>query len=126
MSSRLLKIGLAFTAICAVGLLSSLFMTGFLDRERVEDVLVEVDYFDHWNMTVSESSYSWSFSGFGRMERCFVRVDGDVWVISVEAQKEDSSSGQLAVRVKLRDGTVLKQASTSEPFGKVSFTIEIK
>lgn len=124
--SRLLKIGLVFTAICIAGTLSSLGLTGFLDRERVEDVLVEVEYFDHWNMTVSESSYTWSFSGFGRTERRFVRVDGHAWVISVEAQKEDASSGRLVVRVKLRDGTVLKQAFTSEPFGKVSFTIEIK
>lgn len=126
MDSKLFKLGAAFTAVCALVLLSSLFLTGFLGRERVEDVILEVDYFENWNLNISEDGYSWSFSELGRTEKCIARVDDDEWVITVDARKVDGSSGRLTVRIKLRDGTVLKEASTSEPYGAVSFTIEIK
>lgn len=45
--------------------------------------------------------------------------------ISVEAEKVDESSGYLRVIIKHLDGTILKQAVTMLPYGKITMVLEI-
>lgn len=126
MGSRFAKIGVVISVICAVVLVSTLMLTGVIGgRKGIEDVVIEVDYFDSWNMTITVNSSVKSLSGFGKMEKVLMRSHGGRWVVSLSTRKLDGSSGNLRVRIKLRDGTVLQEGSTTAPFGTVNISMEI-
>ena len=102
-------------------------LSGFLGmNDKIDGLVVEVDYFDHWNVTIVEDGSTWTWSGFGKMEKNMMRLSTDEWVIRVRVQKMDDSLGFLTVRVKLKDGTILKEAYTSEPYGEAFISLEIQ
>lgn len=119
------KVGAIITVLGVVVLASSIMLTGLLENDRVDEVILEVDYYDNWNVTFSHDSQTESWSGIGRKEMLLVRHSGDAWVISVHAEKLDASSGYLKVRVKHIDGTVFGQEATNHPHGKISLVVEI-
>jgi len=120
------KIGAIVTILGIVVLACTVMLTGILDvNDRIDEAVLEVDYFEHWNVTFSHNSLEESWSGMGRKEKILVRHSGDTWVISVEAEKMDESSGYLRVKIKRMDGTILKQAVTMLPYGKITMVLEI-
>jgi len=120
-SGIIISVLVVFVFACAISL------TGFLDaKDKIDSLIVEVDYFDHWNVTINEDSSTWAWSGFGKMEKNLMRLSADEWIIHISAQKKDDSSGFLTMRVKLKDGTVLKEISTSKPYGKANLSLEIQ
>lgn len=121
------KSGIIISVLVVVILASAISLTGFLDAEdNIDCIIIEVDYFDHWNVTITEDSSTWTWSGFGKMEKNLMRITADEWIIQICAQKMDDSYGYLTMRVKLKDGTVLKEVYTSKPFGKADLTLEIQ
>ena len=121
------KSGIIISVLVVLVLASAISLTGFLDAEdNIDCIIVEVDYFDHWNVTIKEGGSTWAWSGFGKMEKNLMRVTADEWVIHLIAQKKDDSYGYLTMRVKLKDGTVLKEVYTSKPFGKAELTLEVQ
>jgi hypothetical protein len=121
------KIGALITFLGVTILAGSLLLTGLLEADqKTNEVVLEVDYFEHWNMTFSHDNIEASWSGMGRKEKLLVRPTGDAWVISVKAEKIDASSGKLGVRIKLLDGSILGEASTVLPYGKISLVVEIQ
>jgi hypothetical protein len=120
------KIGAIVTILGIVILACTVMLTGILEvNDRIDEVVLEVDYFEHWNVTFSHDSIEESWSGMGRKETVLIRPSGSTWVISVEAEKVDESSGYLRVKIKLLDGTILKQAVTMLPYGKITMVLEI-
>jgi hypothetical protein len=121
------RIGALITFLGMAILAGSLMLTGVLEvNDKIDDVVLEVDYFEHWNMTFSHGGVAESWSGMGRREKLLVRPSTDAWVISVQAEKVDASSGQLKVRIRSPDGMVLKQAATILPYGKITLVVEIQ
>ena len=119
------KIGAIITILGVVILAGAIMMTGLLENNEVDEVVLEVDYFYNWNVTLSHDGITESWSGMGRKETMLVRPTSDTWVISVHAEKLDASSGYLRVRVKHLDGTVIGQEATNLPNGKISLVVEI-
>jgi hypothetical protein len=120
------KIGAIVTILGIVILASTVMLTGILEtNDRIDEVVLEVDYFEHWNVTFSHDSIEETWSGIGRKETVLIRPSGGTWVISVEAEKVDESSGYLRVNIKRMDGTILKQAVTMLPYGKITMVLEI-
>ncbi len=119
------KIGAIITILGVVILAGAIMMTGLLENNEVDEVVLEVDYFNTWNVTLSHGSITESWSDMGRKETILVRSTSDTWVISVQAEKLDASSGYLRVRVKHLDGTVMGQGATNLPNGKISLVVEI-
>lgn len=127
MGASSVKIGVVILILGAVTVVSTLLFTGFIGNQNdIEQLILEVDYYNNWNMTVSENGSVQSLSGFGKMERLFVRPIDGKWVVMINASKLDGSSNNLSVRLKLRDGTVLKHGSTTEPYGTVTLSVEIQ
>lgn len=123
----LARIGALITFLGMAILAGSLMLTGVLEvNDKIDEVVLEVDYFEHWNMTFSHGGVVESWSGMGRREKLLVRPSTDTWVISVQAEKVDASSGQLKVRIRSLDGMVLKQAATILPYGKITLVVEIQ
>jgi hypothetical protein len=119
------KIGAIITIFGVVILTSAIMMTGLLENNEVDEVVLEVDYFYNWNATLSHDGITESWSNLGSKEMMLVRPTSDTWVISVRAEKLDASSGYLRVRVKHLDGAVIGQGATNLPYGKVSLVVEI-
>ena len=121
------KIGAIVTILGVVILSCTVMLTGILETsDRIDEVILEVDYFEHWNVTFSHDSIEEIWTDMGRKEKILVRPSGDTWVISVEAEKMDESSGYLRVKIKRMDGTILKQAVTMLPYGKIAMVLEIQ
>lgn len=119
------KIGAIITILGVVILAGAIMMTGLLENNEVDEVVLEVDYFNNWNVTLSHDGTTESWSDMGRKETMLVRPTSDTWVISVQAEKLDASSGYLRVRIKHLDGTVIGQEATNLPNGKISLVVEI-
>jgi len=121
------KILAAVSVLGVIALAGTLLLTGFIGvRQRISQVIIEIDYFNNWNVTVCQNDSTQSWSGFGKMERILVGPIGDEWVISITARKTDGSSSNLSVRIKQVDGTIVKEASTSAPFGTASISYTIR
>ena len=122
-----IKIGVVLSILGVVTVVGTLIFTGVIgDQNNIEQLIIEVDYYNNWNMTVVENGSETSLYGFGRTERLFVRPFNGKWVFMINASKLDASSNTLSVRFKLRDGTVLKHSSTTEPYGTVILSLEIQ
>jgi len=119
------KIGAIITILGVVILAGAIMMTGLLENNEVDEVVLEVDYFNNWNVTLSHDGTTESWSDMGRKETMLVRSTSDTWAISVQAEKLDASSGYLRVRVKHLDGAVIGQEATNLPNGKISLVVEI-
>jgi len=74
---------------------------------------VRISYSGEWQGSLGEDGSIQSVDGSGT--RTFT-VDGEPSVISANAQKQDDSSETLTVQI-LKDGEVVKEASTSAEYG---------
>ena len=125
MGLKLSKIGVIISLLSMVTLFGTLVLTGTLGVNQIDLVIVEVDYFEHWNATILEDSAKTLWSGFGRMDKGFRRSLENPWIISVSVQKMDGTNGLLTIKLRTKDGTILKEAYTVEPFGTAKITVEI-
>jgi hypothetical protein len=115
----LMLITLAMVAFAGVAL------TGFLRQEEDDRLLLVIDYPNHWNATVTENGVDRSLSGFGKVEKMLLRPDDGVWSLTIRAWKLDDSTNALTVTFKLKDGTLLRRASTVVPYGTVEISADI-
>lgn len=74
---------------------------------------VKVDYDGEWQGSISAGGSSQSVDGSGSDT---IGVDGSPSIISANAQKQDDSSSTLTIQI-LKDGEVVKEASTSAEYG---------
>ena len=111
-------LAVVMTAV-SMAIIVTMFFAGFLTGSKIDQIICEVEYPGSFNVTIKENGYESVFIGFGKIQRVLVRPAGDQWVISLNAVKTDSSAGILTAEIKLMDGTVLSEDSTSRPFGEV-------
>ena len=75
---------------------------------------------------ISEGMSPAACARFTRKTILVYRPIGEDWTISFEAEKNDYTTSQLKVVIKLMDGTLLGEAQTVDPNGKVSITLVIE
>jgi hypothetical protein len=73
------KIGAIITILGVVILTSAIMMTGLLENNEVDEVVLEVDYFYNWNVTLSHDGITESWSDMGRKETILVRPTRNTW-----------------------------------------------
>jgi len=107
-------------------------------QTRINKAYLWVEYDQPWQGTVSDSV---SMKSWGEQESdqpyrvlLFKRPeDTDVWVISANAQKMDGSNEKLTIEIWYLDNVdndrkrvILAEANTSQPYGVVQVSCEIK
>ena len=105
---------------------ATVFLSGYLEMgTEVDRVILEIDYYDNWNATVS-NDVEFSLSRFGKTQMTLVDLKKEDWIVTVRAQKQDDSMKGLTIRIKMKDGTLLDSASTFEPYGTAVLTVIIR
>ena len=117
------KILAVLILLSSLALASSYLMSGFLSVEEIENITVEIEYFNHWNATASSQGKNISWSGFGKNEKSILGVIGENGNIEVRVRK-DATSYTMFVKVLMGD-KVLQQRATSEPNGEVVMNVTI-
>lgn len=108
----------------SVAIGSSYLMSGFLGVETIEVITLHVEYYGHWNGTLTVLGEVEPLSGFGKMERTLVSDSDSGENIILRAQKEDNTNQVLIIRA-MKGNKVIAQASTSDPksVAVISFTL---
>lgn len=94
---------------------------------RITQVIIKVEYSGSWQGAYGDQTTITSWSGTGTKTVTLTRPsDASIWIISANAQKLDGSENILKIMIMKTDGTVLKEASTSAPYGvaQISYTIQ--
>ena len=113
-------------ALSTLAVIVTILTIGTANIEGPNELILDLDYHDHWNLTITENGDERFQSGFGKITILMIKPAGSEWVISVDCLKTDGSRSLLYVKIKRSDGTVLEKGYTLEPFGTVQFTIEIQ
>ena len=95
-------------------------------QSKTTQVLIKVEYDGEWQGAYGDPSALVSWNGIGTKTVTLNKPDTYLWIVSANAQKQDDSSKTLTISILLLDGTVLKSASTSSPYGIAQVTYEIK
>ena len=98
-------------------------MTGLLSVEEIENITVEIDYFNHWNATITSQGKAISWSGFGKNVKSILGIVGEGGYIELKVQK-DASNNAMFVRVYQGDNELYRSIS-AEPNGVVELNFVI-
>ena len=114
--------------IAIIAIIVSILNTGILETsdERIENIKIEVTYSGSWAGVLYNNEDVKSISGFTGKTILVFGPLGEDWTILFEVEKKDDSLSQLKVVVKLIDGTLLGEARTIDPYGKVSINLVIR
>jgi len=118
MKAGILKIGALLTVFGAVGISLAFYATGLLEGQGPTELVLELDYYGHWSLNITENGDLRSFTGFGRCIKGLVSKNPGKWAITIAAQKNDESSGTLSLKLKNKDGTVVAKDYALGPYGK--------
>ena len=81
------------------------------------DIQIRITCDGYWHGSVGVGSSQASYSGFGDK---LINLDGDSSdIVAAAIQKQDSGDGKLKVEI-IKDGKVVKDASTTSEYGVVS------
>lgn len=81
------------------------------------DIQIRITCDGYWHGSVGVGSSQASYSGFGDK---LINLDGDSSdIVAAAVQKQDSGNGKLKVEI-IKDGKVVKDASTTSEYGVVS------
>jgi len=116
---------MTIAVIATIGMVIGFYFIGRSNTRIIQTLVVEVDYYDHWNATIAVNGISEQFSYYSKDTIILNRLGSNLWKISIACSKNDGSTGALVVRVKLTDGTVIKHAQTDSPYGTVEVDIEL-
>ncbi len=131
------KKAISILAVCCVGILliAMLGVGGTSDKntatktddssnaadEQVKGVQVKVIYSGDWSGAAGDTNSMNSISGSGEET---IDLDDDAYIVSANAQKQDSGSDTLTIQI-LKDGKVVEESSTDAAYGvaQVSATL---
>ena len=102
----------------------TIFMSGTLQKEYVDKVIVEIAYVGFWNATITNGEKQ-VVSGQVMRKYTVINPFEGVWELSLKAYKLDDSSRTLNLMVISVDGSVLCTSSTSEKASAAYFTVVI-
>lgn len=124
--------------ILVIALISSLAIAGtlvifllMLDQKAstigVNQVLIKVEYNGEWQGSYGDQTVLVGWSSTGPRTVSLKKVAKiNLWFIEASAQKLDNSSKTLKLMIMKTDGTVLKEDSTSAPYGLIQITYSIQ
>jgi len=98
-----------------------------LASQEIQKVVIKVEYDGEWQGAYGDVYGIVSWNGNGAKTVTLNRPsDAYLWVVSANAQKMDDSNKVLTIKIMKTDGTILKQASTSAPYGvaQVAYNID--
>jgi hypothetical protein len=113
------------SVIATIAIIIGFVLIGRSNSQKIQTVLVEVDYFDHWNATVTVNGISEEYTYYSKDTIVLNRVGSDIWKISILCSKKDGSNGSLIVSILQLDGTIIKRVQTDTPFGTAKIDIEL-
>ena len=131
------KKAISILAVCCVGILliAMLGGGGTSDKntatktddssnaadEQVKGVQVKVIYSGDWSGAAGDTNSMNSISGSGEET---IDLDDDAYIVSANAQKQDSGSDTLTIQIS-KDGKVVEESSTDAAYGvaQVSATL---
>mgnify|MGYP001080627875 CR=1 FL=1 len=92
-------------------------------ESKTQEVQLRVIYGGDWQGAYGDTSGVMSWSGSGALTISMERPSGtNIWVVTVNAQKMDDSGNQLTVQILDANGKILKEASTTAPYGVAQTT----
>ena len=92
----------------------------------LNQVQIQVQYSGAWSGAYGDTGNIQSWSGTGAYTLTLDRPLGTtMWIISANAQKQDSSSDPLTISILKMDGTVLKTSSTSTAYGLAQVAVSV-
>ena len=114
--------------LAILAIIISLLNPGLMETsdDKIEKIKIEVIYFGSWEGVLCSNENVKSISGFTRKTLIVFNPVGEDWTILFEAKKMDGTTSQLKVVVELFDGTLLREAQTTDPYGKVSINLDIR
>ena len=127
-SRNLLIFGTVWTVILIILvwiIVASLFVA--VVTPKVKQVYIKVEYAGEWQGAYGDQSGIVSWSGTGTKTVTLSRPgDAYMWIVSANAQKMDDSNDVLTIKIMKTDGTILKEASTTAPYGvaQVAYNVD--
>ncbi len=106
-------------------LYAAVSFSGVLEQRADDRVILEIDYIDNWNATVS-NDVEFSLSRFGKAQMTLVDLTKEDWIVTVRAQKQDDSMKGLVIRIRTKDGVLIDSATTFEPYGTAELTVILR
>jgi hypothetical protein len=100
------------------------------EEERVDTVIVTVQNYGDgaWVSGVSNQFDATSYSGAGGSYTVELHrpagQQGD-WVVAANVLKTTGDGSKVSLRITLEDGTVLKEGSTTAPYGMVQLSLNV-
>jgi hypothetical protein len=95
---------------------------------QTNQVQVQVSYSGSWSGAYATTSSTVSWSGTGDKTITVTRpsgTNGAIFIVSANAQKQDSSSGTLTISILNMDGTVLQTADTNTAYGVAQISVNV-
>jgi len=116
---KIMAYGIASLIVIVIGFLATIASM----KTKTQEVRLRVTYGGDWQGAYGDTSGVVSWSGSGVLTISMERPSGtSIWVVTVNAQKMDDSGNQLTVQILDADGKVLKEASTTAPYGLAQTT----
>lgn len=100
--------------IIIAGLAIGMATSGGSSDDRVKIV---VSYSGSWSGAYGDAGSIQSWSHDGPYTKVLERPDRGTWIVSANAQKEDSGSGTLTISIQTMDGKAIKTSSTATAYG---------
>ena len=122
------KKAISIIVVCCIGIIIIAVIGGGLSHDKntspstksndnsapqVQGKQIKIIYSGEWSGAAGDTGSVNSISGSGDKT---IDVDKDAHIISANAQKQDSSSDNLTIQI-LKDGKVVKEASTNAEYG---------
>lgn len=128
MKIGLIAIGLIIVAVTGVLAAFLLFNPDQIaSPEKIVEILIRVEYDGKLKCSYGDETVLVSFSSTqSRTVSLKNTAQINPWVISCNAQKLDNSSKTLKLMIMKTDGTILKENSTSAPYGLTQIIYSIQ
>ena len=122
------KKAISIIVVCCIGILIIAIIGGGLSHDKntspstksndksassAQGKQIKIIYDGEWSGAAGDTGSVNSISGSGNKT---IDVDNSAHIVSANAQKQDASSSELTIQI-LKDGKVVKEASTSAEYG---------
>lgn len=113
-------------AVVAIVIIAS--NPSLIPKSKTTQIQIKVQYSGEWQGAYGDQTGIISWNGQGPKTITLNRPSQaeDIWIISANAQKMDDSASTLRIMIMKTDGTILKEGSTTAPYGvaQVVYSIE--
>jgi hypothetical protein len=121
-------IGILLVVIVVIAIVAITSIPSIMPTPKINQVLIKVEYSGAWQGAYGDQTgvTSWSSQGSKTITLNRPSEAEHIWIISANAQKMDGSGDNLRIMITKTDGTVLKEGSTTAPYGVAQITYTIQ